>query len=247
VSAGPAPGRPAGRLYGIGTGPGDPELLTLKAARLLGALPVIGYFAKEGRSGNGLATVCDALRPDAELLPLPYPVTTELHRHDAGYRDAITGFFDAAAEAVAQRLSAGLDVGVLSEGDPMFYGSWMHLHRRLATRFHIEVVAGVTSLSGAWSQAGLPIAQGDDVLVVLPGTLKEEVLARRIAEAEAAVIMKVGRNLPRIRRALEAAGKLDRAVYVERATMPGGRVISLVEHDGSPAPYFSVVLVPGWA
>lgn len=247
MSAGRQPGRQPGRLWGIGTGPGDPELVTLKAARLLGTLPVIGYFAKQGRSGNGLATVREMLRPDAELLPLLYPVTTEVHRHEAAYREAIAGFFDAAAEAVAARLSSGLDVGVLSEGDPMFYGSWMHLHRRLAPRFPTEVVAGVTSLSGAWSQAGLPIAQGDDVLVVLPGTLEEDVLARRIAEAEAAVIMKVGRNLPRIRRALDAAGRLDRAVYVERATMPGGRVIPLSEHDGSPAPYFSVVLVPGWA
>jgi precorrin-2/cobalt-factor-2 C20-methyltransferase len=237
----------AGRLYGIGTGPGDPELLTLKAARLLAELPVIGFFAKEGRRGNALPIVEARLRPDAELLPLLYPVTTELHRHDPDYRAAIEGFFDSAAAAVAERLSAGRDVGVLSEGDPMFYGSWMHLHRRLAPRFATEVVPGVTSLSGAWSQAGLPIAQGDDVLVVLPGTLEEDTLAHRIAEAEAAVIMKVGRNLPRIRRAVERAGRLDHAVYVERATMEGGRVVKLAEHDGGPAPYFSLVLVPGWA
>lgn len=237
----------AGRLYGIGTGPGDPELLTLKAARLLAVLPVVAYFAKRGRPGHGLTIVRDMLHPAAERLPLLYPVTTEVDRHAPVYRDAIEQFFDEAAQQVAVRLEAGQDVGVLSEGDPMFYGSWMHLHRRLAPRFATEMVAGVTSLSGAWSQAGLPIAQGDDVLVVLPGTLPEAVLARRIAEAEAVVIMKVGRNLPAIRRALETAGKLDRAIYVERATMPGGRVIPLAGHDGSPAPYFSLVLVPGWA
>lgn len=237
----------AGRLYGIGTGPGDPELLTLKAARLLGTLPVVAYFAKRGRPGHGLTIVQDILHPAVERLPLLYPMTTEVDRHAPAYRNTIGHFFDEAARQVAARLEAGQDVGVLSEGDPMFYGSWMHLHRRLAPRFETEVVAGVTSLSGAWSQAGLPIAQGDDVLVVVPGTLPEAVLARRIAEAEAVVIMKVGRNLPAIRRALETAGKLDRAVYVERATMPGGRVIPLAGHDGSPAPYFSLVLVPGWA
>jgi precorrin-2/cobalt-factor-2 C20-methyltransferase len=237
----------AGRLYGIGTGPGDPELLTLKAARLLSELPVIGFFAKEGRRGNALPIVEARLRPDAELLPLLYPVTTELHRHDPEYRAAIEGFFDRAAAAVAERLAAGRDVGVLSEGDPMFYGSWMHLHRRLAPRFATEVVPGVTSLSGAWSQAGLPIAQGDDVLVVLPGTLEEEALARRIAEAEAAVIMKVGRNLPRIRAALAATGRLAGAIYVERGSMDAAAVVPLAARDDAPAPYFSIVLVPGWA
>jgi precorrin-2/cobalt-factor-2 C20-methyltransferase len=236
----------AGTLYGLGTGPGDPELLTLKAARLLAEVPVVAFFAKEGRAGHARTTVAHLLRPGIVELPLLYPVTTEIDRHDPDYLAAIAGFFDASAAAVAAHLEAGRDVAVLSEGDPFYYGSYMHLHVRLAPRFAAEVVPGVTSNSGAWCQAGAPIAQGDDVLVVLPGTLPEDELARRLAGAEAAVIMKVGRNLPRIRRALEAAGRLDRAIYVERATMPGGRCLPLAEHDGSPAPYFSVVLVPGW-
>lgn len=240
--------RPPGRLYGVGVGPGDPELLTLKAARVLEAVPVVAFFAKRGNASNARAVVAARLRPDQVELPLLYPVTTEVPRHAPEYTSQIAAFFDASAAAVAARLDAGQDVAVLSEGDPLFYGSYMHLHVRLAgRRYPTEVVPGITSLSGAWSGAGVPIAQGDDLLSVLPGTLPEEELARRLSVADAAAIMKVGRNLPRIRRALATAGLLDRALYVERATMAGARSLPLAERGDEPAPYFSLVLVPGWS
>ena len=143
-------------------------------------------------------------------------------------------------------LEAGRTVAVLSEGDPLFYGSYMHLHVRLAPRYEAEVIPGVTAMSGSWSQAGLPLVQGDDVLSVLPGTLSEAELVRRLGQCEAAVIMKVGRNLGKIRAALAAAGKLARAVYVERATMDATRAVRLAEKADDRAPYFSLVLVPGW-
>ncbi len=236
-----------GRLYGVGVGPGDPELLTLKAARVLDAAPVVAYFAKRGNASNARAVVAARLHPTQTELPLLYPVTTEVPRHAPEYASQITAFFDASAAAVAARLDAGQDVAVLSEGDPLFYGSYMHLHVRLAGRYPTEVVPGITGLSGAWSAAGVPIARGDDLLSVLPGTLPEEELARRLSAADAAAIMKVGRNLPRIRRALAAAGLLDRALYVERATMAGARSLPLAERGDEPAPYFSLVLVPGWS
>ena len=239
--------RPPGRLYGVGVGPGDPELLTLKAARVLEAVPVVAYFAKRGNASNAHAVVAARLRAAQAELPLLYPVTTEIPRHAPEYAAQITAFFDASAATVAAHLGAGRDVAVLSEGDPLFYGSYMHLHVRLAGRYPAEVVPGITSLSGAWCATGVPIAQGDDLLSVLPGTLPEEKLARRLAAADAAAIMKVGRNLPRIRRALAAAGLLDRALYVERATMAGGRSLPLAERGDEPAPYFSLVLVPGWS
>jgi precorrin-2/cobalt-factor-2 C20-methyltransferase len=122
----------------------------------------------------------------------------------------------------------------------------MHLHVRLADRYPTEVIPGVTAMSGCWSQAGLPIVQGDDILTVLPGTLSETTLAARLAGVDAAIIMKVGRNLPKIRRALDRAGKLERAVYVERGTMANGHVMSLADKVEDDAPYFSIVLVPGW-
>ena len=237
----------AGRLYGVGTGPGDPELLTLKAARVLGEVPVVAHFAKRGNASNARAALgALPLRADAIELPLLYPVTTEIDRHDPCYKDRIAAFYEAAAIAVARHLDAGRDVAVLSEGDPLLYGSYMHLHTRLASRYATEVIPGITSMSGAWSMAGAPIAQGDDVLAVLPGTLPEEELSRRLAGVEAAVILKVGRHLPRIRRAIEAAGRMADAIYVERATRPDGRMERLATRDDRPAPYFSLVLVPGW-
>lgn len=235
-----------GRLIGVGTGPGDPELLTLKAVKALAAADVVAHFAKAGRAGNARRTVEGFLRPGAVELPLLYPVTTEIPWRDARYAEAVGGFYAAAAAAVEEHLAAGRAVAVLSEGDPLFYGSYMHLHVRLAPRWPAEVIPGVTAMSGCWSQAGLPLVQGDEVLTVLPGTLEEGELARRIADSPASVIMKVGRNLPRIRRALAATGKLDRAVYVERGTMERTWSTPLAEKDDDVAPYFSIVLVPGW-
>lgn len=237
---------PAGRLIGVGVGPGDPELMTLKAVRALGEADIVAFFAKEGNGSHARSIACGYFREGAVELPLFYPVTTETHRHDEAYRTAITGFYDRSANAVAAHLHAGRTVAVLSEGDPLFYGSYMHLHVRLAARYPAEVIPGVTGMSGCWSQAGTPIAQGDDVLSVLPGTLEEDELARRLGEADAAIIMKVGRNLPKIRRALVRAGRLERALYVERGTMEGGRALPLATRDEAPAPYFAIVLVPGW-
>jgi precorrin-2/cobalt-factor-2 C20-methyltransferase len=235
-----------GRLIGVGTGPGDPDLLTVKAIKALEMADVVAYFAKQGRNGNGRAVVEHLLRPGIALLPLYYPVTTEIEKEDDGYKTQITAFYDASADAVAQHLDAGRTVAVLSEGDPLFYGSYMHLHVRLAHRYQTEVIPGITAMSGCWSLAGMPIVQGDDVLSVLPGTMAEAELARRLGDTQAAVIMKVGRNLPKIRRALDAAGRLGQAIYVERGTMQNEAMVRLCERDDGDAPYFSLILVPGW-
>ena len=163
-----------------------------------------------------------------------------------GYRDAIRDFYDGAAAEIAAHLEAGRVVAVICEGDPLFYGSYMHLHARLAARFPTEIVAGVTGMSGCWSAAGMPMAQGDDVFIVLPATLPEAELVRRLAEADAAVVMKVGRHLPKLRRALRGSGRLSRAIYVERGTMAEAKMIPLSAKLDDEAPYFAVVLVPGW-
>jgi precorrin-2/cobalt-factor-2 C20-methyltransferase len=235
-----------GRLIGVGTGPGDPDLLTVKAVKALEKADVVAYFAKAGRHGNGRAVVDGLLRADVTLLPLYYPVTTEIDKHHDDYKRQITAFYDASADAVAAHLDAGRIVAILSEGDPLFYGSYMHLHVRLAHRYPTEVIPGITAMSGCWSLAGMPIVQGDDVLSVLPGTMEEAELARRLADTQAAVIMKVGRNLPKIRRALATAGRLRHAVYVERGTMRNAAMTQLAERDDGEAPYFSLILVPGW-
>lgn len=235
-----------GRLIGVGTGPGDPELLTLKAVRAIGDADVIAHFLKRGRNGNARAIVAPHWPDKAMELPLAYPVTTELDRHEDAYKAEISAFFDESARQIAEFLDRGLTVAVLSEGDPFFYGSYMHIHVRLAPRYPTEVVAGVNSMSGCWSEAGVPLMQGDDVFTVLPGTLEVSELARRLADSDGAVIMKVGRNLPKIRQALEVAGKMAGAIYVERGTMADAVVTPLATRDDSPAPYFSQILVPGW-
>jgi precorrin-2/cobalt-factor-2 C20-methyltransferase len=234
-----------GRLIGVGVGPGDPGLLTLKAIEALHQADVVAYFAKAGNASNARTIVAAHLN-GAEELPLLYPVTTEIPKEDAGYRDAIAAFYDASAAAVATHLDAGRTVAVLSEGDPLFYGSYMHLHVRLSPRYPAEVIAGVTGMSGCWSSIGVPMTQGDDVFTVLPATLPEYELERRFADAQAAVVMKIGRHLAKVRRALERAGRLDRAIYVERGTMANAAVMKLTDKLDTCAPYFAIVLVPGW-
>jgi precorrin-2/cobalt-factor-2 C20-methyltransferase len=237
----------AARLFGVGLGPGDPELMTLKAMRALGAADVIAYFAKAGNSSHSRAIAAEYLRAGVIELPLYYPVTTELPSCSTAYREAITTFYDKAADEIAAHLEAGRNVAVICEGDPMFYGSYMHLHTRLTPRFAAEIIAGVTGMSGCWSAAGMPIAQGNDVFTVLPATLPESELARRLADADAAVVMKVGRHLPKLRRALDQSGRLGRAIYIERGTMADAKMIPLAAKTDDDAPYFAVVLVPGWA
>ena len=234
-----------GTLIGVGVGPGDPGLVTLKAIAALKRADVVAHFAKMGNPSNA-RTIIAAHLNGAEELPLLYPVTTEILRTDAVYRDALRGFYDEAANAIAARLDEGRTVAVIAEGDPLFYGSYMHLHVRLSARYQTEIVAGITGMSGCWSSIGTPIAQGDDVFTVLPGTLPEYELERRLADTDAAVVMKIGRHLAKVRRALDRAGRLDRAIYVERGTMANASVMKLTDKLDTFAPYFAMVLVPGW-
>ena len=236
----------SGKLYGVGTGPGDPELLTLKAVRAIEGADVVAYFAKQGNSSNARAIVASLMTTQIEE-QLGYPVTTEIDRRHDDYKSATSAFYTEAAARVAGHLDAGRTVAVLSEGDPLFYGSYMHIHVRLAALYDSEVIPGITAMSGCWSQAGLPLVQGDDILAVLPGTLEEMDLRDRLAGNGGAVIMKVGRNLAKIRRAVAAAGKLEGAIYVERGTMANGHHMRLADKADDVAPYFAIVLVPGWS
>ncbi|HZJ11757.1 MAG TPA: precorrin-2 C(20)-methyltransferase, partial [Methyloceanibacter sp.] len=207
---------------------------------------VVAHFAKAGNASNARTIAASHFKAGVEELALLYPVTTEIPKADAAYRDAIRAFYDGAAGTIASRLDGGRVVAVIAEGDPLFYGSYMHLHVRLASRYQTEIVAGVTGMSGCWSAIGTPIAQGDDVFTVLPATLPEYELERRLADTDAAVVMKIGRHLAKVRRALDRAGRLDRAIYVERGTMTNAAVMPLVDKLDTFAPYFAMVLVPGW-
>jgi len=228
-----------GTLYGIGVGPGDVRYLTLRAAALVGAVDVVAFFAKQGLQGNARRIV------GRVEMRLEYPVTDEIPAESADYQCQISTFYEKTSEALAGLLRDGKSVGLLAEGDPFFYSSFMHMWRRLETDYPIEVVPGVTGMSGCWTRANVPITWGNDTLAVLPGTLAEEQLVERLLLTDAAVIMKVGRNLGKVRRAVEAAGLLSRALYVERGTMEDERILPLAECRDERGAYFAMILIPG--
>ncbi|GAA1235842.1 hypothetical protein GCM10009665_27590 [Kitasatospora nipponensis] len=234
----------SGRLYGVGLGPGDPDLMTVRAAELIGKADVVAYHS--ARHGRSIARSIAAryLREGQLEEPLVYPVTTETTDHPGGYRGALDEFYAEAAERLAVHLDAGRTVVVLAEGDPMFYGSYMHMHKRLAHRYPTEVVPGVTSVSAAAARLGRPLVEAEEVLTILPGTLPEEELTARLAATDSAAILKLGRTFPTVRRALERSGRLADAQFVERATMAGERTAPLAEVDPQSVPYFSLAVLP---
>jgi precorrin-2 C20-methyltransferase/precorrin-3B C17-methyltransferase len=234
----------AGRLFGVGLGPGDPELVTVKAARLITAAGVIAYHAARHGRSNARAIAAPYLREGQIEEPLIYPVTTETTDHPGGYQGAIDEFYARSAERLAAHLDAGRDVVVLAEGDPFFYGSYMHMHKRLADRYEAQVVPGVTSVSAAAAVLGRPLMERDEILTVLPGTLPPAELAARLAATDSAAIMKLGRTFTGVREALAQAGRLDDAWYVERATTDRERHAKLADVDPATVPYFSLALLP---
>lgn len=233
-----------GRVLCCGLGPGDPGLISVKADRAIRTAAHVAYFRKKGRAGQARAIVEGMLAPDVTEYPMEYPVTTELPFDSPGYIDALAQFYDDWADRLA-RLAEGAEVVVLCEGDPFLYGSFMHLWTRLKDRVQVDVIPGIPGMAGCWNAANVPITWGDDVLSVVMGTLPEDDLVRHMATADALVVMKTGRNLPKVRRALEAAGRLDEALLVERGTMSGERVVRLAEAAEADCPYFAIVLVPG--
>jgi precorrin-2 C20-methyltransferase/precorrin-3B C17-methyltransferase len=233
-----------GRLYGVGLGPGDPSLITVRAAELIGKADVVAYHS--ARHGRSIArSIAERYLTGGQIEEkLVYPITVETTDHPGGYRGALDDFYEEAAARLAVHLDAGRDVVVLAEGDPFFYGSYQHMHKRLAHRYPTEVVPGVTSISAAAARLGTPLVEAEEVLTIIPGTLPEEELTARLAATDSAVVMKLGRTFPAVRRALERAGRLEDAQYVERATMPGERTEPLAEVDPETVPYFSVAVLP---
>ncbi len=235
----------SGTIYGVGLGPGNPDLMSVRADRLIRNARHLAYFRKAGRPGQARSIVQGMLLPGVVELAMEYPVTTEVALSDPAYNGTLAPFY---ADCVAQLLAlaqAGRNVVVLCEGDPFFYGSFMHLHSRLQGVVPVEVLPAATGMSGAWTATGMPITWGDDVLTVLMATLPEAELARRMADTDALVVMKIGRNIDRVRRALAIAGKLQAAWVVEFATMPQQRVLRLTDLAEGVTPYFSIVLVHG--
>ena len=233
-----------GRIICCGLGPGDPDLMSVRADRTVRAAKHVAYFRKKGQHGQARRIVEGMLAADVSEYPMEYPVTTEIAFDSPDYARLLAGFYDEWTERLA-RLARAIDVVVLCEGDPYFYGSFMHLHTRLQGRVEIEVIAGIPGMVGCWNAVGRPIALADDVTTVLMGTLPEAELALRMRGSAALVVMKTGRNLKKIRRALASAGRIDDAWLVERGTMPDQRVARLADLAEADCPYFAIVLVHG--
>lgn len=223
-----------GTVYGVGVGPGDPDLLTRRAAGLVETARVIAYPTLAGGDSFARSIVADLIRPGTLEIAIDIPMTLERTPAQAAY--------DIGAGRIAERLDAGEDVVVLCEGDPFFYGSFMYLHARLKDRFATEVVPGVSSFTACAAAARLPLAARNEVVTVLPGPLSDDDLAERIGSADTLAIMKVGRHLTRLRALLDSLGLLAHAHYVERASLQNEVVLPLAEAP-DVAPYFSMIIV----
>lgn len=234
-----------GRLFGLGVGPGDPDLITVKALRMLKAAPVVAYLAAKGKKGNALGIVEAHLGGHQTILPLVYPVTTEKLPPHLCYEKLVGDFYDESSALLASHMDDGRDVAVICEGDPFFYGSFMYIHDRLAQHYDTEVVPGVCSVLGGAAVLGAPLVYRNQTLTVLSGVLEAPELKRRLHDSDAAAIMKLGKNLAKVRAVIAELGLLDRALYVERATMAAQRIIPLGDVDPETSPYFSLILVPG--
>lgn len=230
-----SPDVPQGRLYGLGIGPGDPELLTLKAHRILTSVPVIAYPTMENGKVLARAIVADFIRPEQIEIPMPLPFSVERSSQP---------YYDIAAAKIAIHLEAGQDVAVLCEGEPMLYGSFMYLFNRLSSRFETEVVPGISSTMASAAMLGVPITYRNDVLSIMPATLDEATLRDRLAVADAAVIIKLGRHFAKVHTILKDLGLLERSLYIERATQVNQKIIPIATVDPAAVPYWALILIP---
>jgi precorrin-2/cobalt-factor-2 C20-methyltransferase len=225
----------AGKLYGLGIGPGDPELITLKAYRILRSVPAIAYPAMENGKVLARAIVADYLRPEQIEIPMPLPFSPTRSSQP---------YYDIAAQKIAGHLSDGRDVAVLCEGEPFLYGTFMYLFNRLSGKFTTEVVPGISSTMASAAALGVPLTYRNDVLSIMPATLAAEILRDRLAVADAAVIIKLGRHFAKVRDVLIELGQFDRALYIERATMPNQRIRAIADVDPAEVPYWALVMLP---
>lgn len=229
-----AAGLTAGRLYGLGLGPGDPELVTLKALRLLRAAAVVAYPAPKGGASFARSIVAEWLQPTQREIAIDFPMRPGPLPAD---------LYDAAAATLAAELNRGHDIVFLCQGDPFFYGSFAAIFTRLAPRYQVAVVPGVSSLTACAAAAGAPLVQRDECVTVIPATLPSAELARRLAECEVAAIIKLGRHAPKVHRVLAEVGLLAHALYIERATQEREQVARFATIDPSGVPYFAMALV----
>ena len=234
-----------GKIYGVGVGPGAVDLLSVRADKLVREAKYIAFFRKTGRAGHARQIASTLLSKDVIELAMEYPITTEILLSDQRYNEVLSKFYKKWSNKIISLSQTGIDLVILCEGDPFFYGSFMHIYSRVKDKCPVEVVPAITGMSAAWTATDIPITWGDDILTVLMGTLDKTTLENQLQNTNAAIIMKIGRNLPKIKKALERTGRFYDAFIVEYAAMDKQTVQRLSDYNTETAPYFSIIILHG--
>ena len=234
-----------GKIYGVGVGPGAVDLLSVRADKLVREAKYIAFFRKAGRAGHARQIASTLLSKDVIELAMEYPITTEIPLSDKRYSEVLSEFYKKYSNMIISLSQTGIDLVILCEGDPFFYGSFMHIYSRVKDKCPVEVVPAITGMSAAWTATDTPITWGDDILTVLMGTLDKTTLENQLQDTNAAIIMKIGRNLPKIKKALERTGRFYDAFIVEYAAMDKQTVQRLSDYNTENAPYFSIIILHG--
>ena len=234
-----------GKIYGVGVGPGAVDLLSVRADKLVREAKYIAFFRKAGRAGHARQIASNLLSKDVIELAMEYPITTEIPLSDRRYSEVLSEFYKKYSNKIISLSQTGIDLVILCEGDPFFYGSFMHIYSRVKDKCPVEVVPAITGMSAAWTATDTPITWGDDILTVLMGTLDKTTLENQLQDTNAAIIMKIGRNLPKIKKALERTGRFYDAFIVEYAAMDKQTVQRLSDYNTENAPYFSIIILHG--
>ena len=234
-----------GKIYGVGVGPGAVDLLSVRADKLVREAKYIAFFRKAGRAGHARQIASNLLSKDVIELAMEYPITTEIPLSDKRYSEVLSEFYKKYSNKIISLSQTGIDLVILCEGDPFFYGSFMHIYSRVKDKCPVEVVPAITGMSAAWTATDIPITWGDDILTVLMGTLDKTTLENQLQDTNAAIIMKIGRNLPKIKKALERTGRFYDAFIVEYAAMDKQTVQRLSDYNTENAPYFSIIILHG--
>ena len=234
-----------GKIYGVGVGPGAVDLLSVRADKLVREAKYIAFFRKAGRAGHARQIASTLLSKDVIELAMEYPITTEIPLSDKRYSEVLSEFYKKYSNKIISLSQTGIDLVILCEGDPFFYGSFMHIYSRVKNKCPVEVVPAITGMSAAWTATDIPITWGDDILTVLMGTLDKTTLENQLQDTNAAIIMKIGHNLPKIKKALERTGRFYDAFIVEYAAMDKQTVQRLSDYNTENAPYFSIIILHG--
>ncbi len=234
-----------GKIYGVGVGPGAVDLLSVRAEKLVREAKYIAFFRKAGRAGHARQIASTLLSKDVIELAMEYPITTEIPLSDQRYSEVLSEFYEKYSNKIISLSQTGIDLVILCEGDPFFYGSFMHIYSRVKDKCPVEVVPAITGMSAAWTATDIPITWGDDILTILMGTLDKTTLENQLQNTNAAIIMKIGRNLPKIKKVLKRTGRFYDAFIVEYAAMDKQTVQRLSDYNTENAPYFSIIILHG--